>query len=191
MTTTHIETSTTVLPDSPEACTPASRRAAAIRQRVIVPTAMAMTLLAGCTEYQASTPSVSGGEAAQEGASLSASAQAGADAKVVEARMRPVAAAVAMSGTPQVGRVVSGTYRWMADWPETESVHLWEAAPGPTRIRVVGRAREMMPSAGLRGVRIRYCVKPVIGTGASRLTGHKTCSAWTTVDGPKAARDAG
>ncbi|AJP57718.1 hypothetical protein UC34_13465 [Pandoraea vervacti] len=105
--------------------------------------------------------------------------------------MRPVAAAVKMSATPQVGTVVSGTYRWMADWPETDSVHLWEAAAGPTRIRVVGRARDMMPSAGLRGVRIRYCVKPVIGEGTSRLTGHKTCSAWTTVDGPGAAEIVG
>lgn len=100
--------------------------------------------------------------------------------------MRPVAAAVKLSDTPRVGAVVSGSYRWMADWPETDSVHLWEAAAGPTRIRIVGRAREMMPSAGLHGVRIRYCVKPVIGAGTTRLTGHKTCSAWTTVDGPGA-----
>ncbi len=122
---------------------------------------------------------------------MSTSGQPVAASREVESRMRPVAAAVAMSGTPQVGVVVSGTYRWMADWPETDSLHLWEAASGPTRMRVVGRAREMMPSAGLRGVRLRYCVKPVIGTGATRLVGHKTCSAWTTVGGPRAGDIAG
>jgi len=155
--------------------------------------AIAIALLAGCGEYKASTAGVSGPTLALEsaGASVSEAAQAVTPPREVEARMRPVAAAVAMSGTPQVGSVVRGTYRWMADWPETDSVHLWEAASGPTRIRVVGRAREMMPSAGLRGVRIRYCVKPVIGAGTSRLTGHKTCSAWTTVDSAKAAEVAG
>ncbi|WP_087725340.1 hypothetical protein [Pandoraea sp. PE-S2T-3] len=138
-------------------------------------------LLTGCSEHQ--PPGVSQAYAdhdALEGATLSRAETA---PREVTARMRPVAAAVGMTGTPQVGRVVSGTYRWMADWPETDSVHLWEAAAGPTRIRVVGRARDMMPSAGLRGVRIRYCIKPVIGSGEMRLTGYKTCSSWTTVDG--------
>ncbi|VVD63837.1 hypothetical protein [Pandoraea anhela] len=150
---------------------------------------LVVALLVGCSEYKASTATVSGpaSESESEGASLSRAELPVAAPREVESRLRPVAAAVKMSGTPQVGVVVSGTYRWMADWPETDSVHLWEAASGPTRIRVVGRAREMMPSAGLRGVRIRYCVKPVIGSGTSRLTGHKTCSAWTTVDGPRAA----
>lgn len=139
--------------------------------------------LAGCSEYQppAMSGTGAGAEAESAGASLSEAARSPETTKDVDARLRPVAAAVAMSGTPQVGRVVSGTYRWMADWPETDSVHLWEAAFGPTRIRVVGRAREMMPSAGLRGVRIRYCVKPVTGQGGTRFAGHKTCSAWTTV----------
>ncbi|MDR3396999.1 MAG: hypothetical protein P4M06_05500 [Pandoraea sp.] len=155
--------------------------------------AVAIALLAGCSEYKASTAGVSGATQESESADalLSEAAQTVTTPREVEARMRPVAAAVAMSGMPQVGSVVSGTYRWMADWPETDTVHLWEAASGPTRIRVVGRAREMMPSAGLRGVRIRYCVKPVIGTGTSRLTGHKTCSAWTTVDSARAAGVAG
>ncbi|VVE14671.1 hypothetical protein PCO31111_02837 [Pandoraea communis] len=154
--------------------------------------AVAIALLTGCSEYKA-TAAVSGvaNESESTGASLAKAVQTVTPPREVEVRMRPVAAAVAMSGTPQVGRVVSGTYRWMADWPETGTVHLWEAASGPTRIRVVGRAREMMPSAGLRGVRIRYCVKPVIGEGTSRLTGHKTCSAWTTVDNPRAAEVAG
>ncbi|RSK93850.1 hypothetical protein [Pandoraea apista] len=150
-----------------------------------------IVLLAGCSEYKASTAAVSGTTHELESAGASLSDVAPPPPRDVEARMRPVAAAVAMSGTPQVGSVVRGTYRWMADWPETDTVHLWEAAAGPTRIRVVGRAREMMPSAGLRGVRIRYCVKPVIGEGTSRLTGHKTCSAWTTVDNPRAANAAG
>lgn len=144
-----------------------------------------LVLLAGCSEHQ--PPGVSQAYAdhdALEGATLSRAETA---PREVTSRMRPVAAAVGMTGTPQVGRVVSGTYRWMADWPETDTVHLWEAAAGPTRIRVVGRPRDMMPSAGLRGVRIRYCVKPVIGTGDMRLTGHKTCSSWTTVDGTSAA----
>ncbi|WP_150621738.1 hypothetical protein [Pandoraea horticolens] len=154
---------------------------------------VAIVLLTGCSEYKASAATVSGAanESESTGASLAEAVQTVTPPREVEVRMRPVAAAVAMSGTPQVGRVVSGTYRWMADWPETGTVHLWEAASGPTRIRVVGRAREMMPSAGLRGVRIRYCVKPVIGEGTSRLTGHKTCSAWTTVDHPRAAEAAG
>ncbi|MFJ2991497.1 hypothetical protein [Pandoraea sp. NPDC087047] len=149
--------------------------------------AMVMALFAGCSEYKASTAGVSGStlESESEGASLSQAEPLGVASREVETRMRPVAAAVKLSATPQVGVVVRGSYRWMADWPETDSVHLWEAASGPTRIRVVGRAKDMMPSAGLRGVRIRYCVKPVIGEGTSRLTGHKTCSAWTTVDGPK------
>ncbi|VVE12249.1 hypothetical protein [Pandoraea terrigena] len=142
---------------------------------------LVMVWLAGCSEYPASTASALG----------AVQAQPVAVSREVEARMRPVAAAVAMSGTPQVGRVVSGTYRWMADWPETQSVHQWEAASGPTRIRVVARAREMMPSTGLRGVRLRYCVKPVIGAGTARLAGHKTCSAWTTVEGAGAAGVAG
>ncbi|AKM28940.1 hypothetical protein AB870_00545 [Pandoraea faecigallinarum] len=154
---------------------------------------LTMALLAGCSEYKASTASATGlaFESGSEGASAAPMEPPVASPREVETRMRPVAAAVKMSGTPQVGIVVSGTYRWMADWPETESVHLWEAAAGPTRIRVVGRAREMMPSAGLRGVRIRYCVKPAIGEGTSRLTGHKTCSAWTTVDGPGAGDTVG
>ncbi|WP_150588905.1 hypothetical protein [Pandoraea eparura] len=142
--------------------------------------ALLMVWLAGCSEYQASTASASGAAQVRES---EATGQRVAVPREGEARMRPVAAAVAMSATPQVGHVVSGTYRWMADWPETQSVHQWEAASGPTRIRVVARAREMMPSAGLRGVRLRYCVKPVIGAGASRLAGYKTCSAWTTVEG--------
>ncbi|WP_150808728.1 hypothetical protein [Pandoraea sputorum] len=150
--------------------------------------ALAIVLLAGCSEYKASTANVTGAtlESESDGASLAQLEPPVASPREVETRMRPVAAAVKLSDTPKVGTVVSGSYRWMADWPETDSVHLWEAAAGPTRIRVVGRAREMMPSAGLRGVRIRYCVKPVIGEGATRLTGHKTCSAWTTVDGPGA-----
>lgn len=155
--------------------------------------ALLMTWLAGCSEYQASTPGVSAAGQASErvGTPPSVAAQLAAAPRAVETRMRPVAAAVAMSATPKVGQVVSGTYRWMADWPETHSVHQWEAASGPTRIRVVARAREMMPSAGLRGVRLRYCVKPVMGTGAARLTGHKTCSGWTTVEGAGAAGVAG
>lgn len=111
-----------------------------------------------------------------------------------EPRWRPVAASVALSGTPRVGQSVWGTYRWMADLPETDSVHQWEAAYQPTRIRVIGRKPELLPSAGLRGVRIRYCVKPAVGHGADRLAGHKTCSAWTTVDGtapPQQASRAG
>lgn len=154
---------------------------------------LVVALLAGCSEYKASTANTAASiaEYESEGASLSRVDPPVAEPKEVETRMRPVAAAVKMSDTPKVGAIVSGSYRWMADWPETDSVHLWEAASGPTRIRVVGRTREMMPSAGLRGVRIRYCVKPVIGAGTSRLTGHKTCSAWTTVDGPRAADIAG
>ncbi|VVE62200.1 hypothetical protein PAN31117_00790 [Pandoraea anapnoica] len=150
--------------------------------------ALAMALLAGCSEYKASTANVTGltMESESERASLARVEPPVASSREVETRMRPVAAAVKLSDTPRVGAVVSGSYRWMADWPETDSVHLWEAAAGPTRIRIVGRAREMMPSAGLHGVRIRYCVKPVIGAGTTRLTGHKTCSAWTTVDGPGA-----
>ncbi|WP_150622868.1 hypothetical protein [Pandoraea captiosa] len=155
--------------------------------------ALVVALLAGCSEYKASTASATGPsfELESDGASLARAEPPDELTREVETRMRPVAAAVKMSATPQVGIVVSGTYRWMADWPETDSVHLWEAAAGPTRIRVVGRTRDMMPSAGLRGVRIRYCVKPVIGEGTSRLTGHKTCSAWTTVDGPRAAEVVG
>lgn len=157
-----------------------------IRRRLMrVTGTLLVAALTGCSEYQ--SPGVTQTYAdtdALDGATLSRAETA---PREVTARMRPVAAAVGMSGTPQVGRVVRGTYRWMADWPETESVHLWEAAAGPTRIRVVGRARDMMPSAGLRGVRIRYCVKPVIGDGEMRLTGHKTCSSWTTVDGASPA----
>jgi len=144
-----------------------------------------VAVLTGCSEYQPAGGNQTHADTdALDGATLSRAETA---PREVTARMRPVAAAVGMGGTPQVGRVVRGTYRWMADWPETESVHLWEAAAGPTRIRVVGRARDMMPSAGLRGVRIRYCVKPVIGDGEMRLTGHKTCSSWTTVDGASPA----
>lgn len=191
MTTTHVDS----LP-SPFSRCPGFRQVTGRRAIVTLANlsgAVAIALLAGCSEYQASTAAVPAAtyESESTGASLSEAARTVTTPREVEARMRPVAAAVAMSGTPQVGSVVRGTYRWMADWPETDSVHLWEAAAGPTRIRVVGRAREMMPSAGLRGVRIRYCVKPVIGEGNSRLTGHKTCSAWTTVDNPRAAQVAG
>jgi hypothetical protein len=99
-------------------------------------------------------------------------------------RMRPVAALVGMSQLPAVGSQVSGTYRWMADWPEAESIHRWEAAYSATRIRVVGRERTFVPPAGLRGVRLRYCIKPVTGEGGQHLVGHKSCSAWTRVDAP-------
>lgn len=191
MTTTHADS----LLSSSIRCLSAGRATGrrAIVTLIKLSGAVAIALLAGCSEYKASTAAVSGAmhESESTGASLSEATQPAALPREVEARMRPVAAAVAMSGTPQVGSVVRGTYRWMADWPETDTVHLWEAAAGPTRIRVVGRAREMMPSAGLRGVRIRYCVKPVIGEGTSRLTGHKTCSAWTTVDSTRAAGVAG
>ncbi|MBN4665330.1 hypothetical protein HUS70_04965 [Pandoraea nosoerga] len=177
MTTTHVDAFPSGFGQSAKAV-----RAVVRHARTSLIGAVAMLWLAGCSEYQ---PSAAGGtgqgaEAHSAGASLSA-AHSPTATKEIDTRLRPVAAAVAMSGTPQVGRVVSGTYRWMADWPETDSVHLWEAASGPTRIRVVGRAREMMPSAGLRGARVRYCVKPVIGQGETRLAGHKTCSAWTTV----------
>jgi len=160
----------------------------AVTTLISLGSALAMALLAGCSEYKASTANVTGltMESERDVASLARVEPPVASTREVETRMRPVAAAVKLSDTPRVGTVVSGSYRWMADWPETDSVHLWEASAGPTRIRVVGRAREMMPSAGLRGVRIRYCVKPVIGAGTTRLTGHKTCSAWTTVDGPGA-----
>ena len=191
MTTTHADSFASPLPRC------LSVKSALVRRTIATLTslsgAIAMALLAGCSEYKASATRDSGATDKWEstGARASAFSQPVTTSREVEARMRPVAAAVAMSGTPQVGRVVSGTYRWMADWPETRSVHLWEAAFGPTRIRVVGRARDILPSAGLRGVRIRYCVKPVIGEGASRLTGHKTCSGWTTVDGASAAGIAG
>jgi hypothetical protein len=188
MTTTHIDALLSGFMQS------ASAVRTVVRQvRTGLLGAVAVMWLAGCSEYQ--PPTVSnpgpGAEAERAGASLSEAARSPVATKDVDARLRPVAAAVAMSGTPQVGRVVSGTYRWMADWPETDSVHLWEAASGPTRIRVVGRTREMMPSAGLRGVRIRYCVKPVTGQGDMRLAGYKTCSAWTTVGDARSLDAAG
>ncbi|VVD82217.1 MULTISPECIES: hypothetical protein [Pandoraea] len=191
MTTTYVDAFLADSSSRPKAGRASGRRAVTTLMRL--GGALVAALLVGCSEYKASTASVSGpaSESEMEGTSLSRVESQDAVPREVETRMRPVAAAVKMSGTPQVGVVVSGSYRWMADWPETDSVHLWEAASGPTRIRVVGRAREMMPSAGLRGVRIRYCVKPVIGTDTSRLTGHKTCSAWTTVDGAKTADVAG
>ncbi|GAB3629796.1 hypothetical protein PTE30175_05499 [Pandoraea terrae] len=147
----------------------------------------ALAGLAGCSERGAPplvlvAPPVPDSTATLQRASANAAAPA-----EVQARLRPVAAMVNMSHNPTVGEPVTGTYRWMADWPESDSVHGWEAAAGATRIRLVGHAREFVPPASLRGVRVRYCIKPVTGAGEQRLAGYKSCSAWTAVDAARKA----